>query len=261
MARHPALDPPEVERPAPGPIAKERLGPPAGHRRRWGLIGPAEAQQQPRRAAGLGRELQPATGQKIERFELHDHTRHGGRAERFVRRPENLLPPPAANEEQPGGVDAEAGEAGAVEPALAPGEGRIRAPDESPRLAQEAAGERCREPRGEAIPDLVQRPERQPAPGQRRIDRRFARGRHGSAETTTATGEAADLGAQLGKGRRIGQGDHRSWLMFYYCSKPAGRRVKRLRAIFAATPRCPAGSARNAGATLDDNSAIERPNP
>ena len=215
MARHPPLDPPEVEGPAPGIIEKERLGPPAGHRRRRGLIGPAEAEQQPRRAAGLGRELQPATGQEIERFELDDDASHGRRAQRLVRRPENLPPVLAANDEQPGGVDPEAGEAGAVEPALAPGEGRIRTPDESPRLTQEAAGEGCREPRGEATAHLVQRPERQPAPGQGRIDRGLARGGDGSPEATTATGEAADLGAQLGKGRRIGQGGHRSRLMFY----------------------------------------------
>ena len=215
MARHPALDPPEVEGPAPGPIATERLGPPAGHRRRRGLIGPAEAEQQPGRAAGLGGQLQPAAGQEIERFELDDDTRHGRRAQRLVRRPENLPPSPATDDEQSCGIDAEAGEAGAVEPALAPGEGRIRTPDEGTRLVQEAAGKGRREPRGEATPHLVQRAERQPAPGQRRIDRGLARARHGSAETTTATGETADPGAQLGKGRRIGQGVTRSRLMFY----------------------------------------------
>jgi len=261
MARHPALDPPEVEGPAPCPIAKERLGPPAGHRRRRCLIGPAEAQEQPGRPAGLGRELQPAAGQEIERFELDDDASHGRRAQRLVRRPENLPPVLAPNDEQPGSVDAEAGEAGAVEAALAPGEGRIRTPEKGTRLAQETAGEGCREPRSETAPHLVQRAERQPAPGQRRIDRGLARGGDGSPEATTATGEAANRRAQLGKGRRIGQGGHRSWLMFYYCSKPAGRRVKRLRAIFAATPRCSAGPSRNACATLDDKSAIERPNP
>lgn len=228
MARHPALDPPEVERPAPHGITQERLDPPAGHRRGRGLIGPAEAEQQPRRAAGLGGELQPAAGQKIERFELHDHNGDGRRAQRFVCRPENLPPVLASNDEQPGSVDAEAGEPRAVEPALAPGERRIRAPDEGTRLAQEAAGEGCREARGETAPHLVQRPEWQPAPGQRRIDRRLAQCGHRRREAATATGEAADLGAQFGKDRRIGQGRSPlviNVLIMFYADQTSGQAV------------------------------------
>ncbi len=215
MARHPALDPPEVEGPAAPVVRDERLGPPAGHGRGRGLIGPAEAEQQPGRPAGLGRELQPAAGQEIERLELDDHTGDGGRAQRLVRRPQDLPPPPAADQEQPVGVDAEAGEAGAVEPAAAPLERRVRTPDEGARLVQEAAGEGCAEARGESASHLVQRTERQPAPGQRRIDRGLAQPGEDSIEAATAVAEAADLGAKRGKGRRIGQGDHRSWLMFY----------------------------------------------
>jgi|GEM_PF-2451984 len=216
MARHPTLDPPEIERPgAPVVGRKERFGPPAGHRRRGCPVGPAETEQQPRRAAGLGGELQPAAGQKIERFELDDDTGNGRRTQRLVRRPRDLAPTSTTNQKQPGGVDAEAGEAGAVESAVAPGERRIRAPDEGPRPAQKTAGECRRETRGETASHLVQRAERQPAPRQRRIDRRLAQGCHGCAEAATATGEAADPGAQLGKGRRIGQGGHRSGLMFF----------------------------------------------
>ncbi len=215
MARHPALDPPEIERPAPCIIEKKRLGPPAGQGRRGGLIGPAEAEQQPRRAAGLGGELQPAAGQKIEGFELDDDTGDGGRAQRLVRRPENLLPPPAADQEQPGGIDAEAGKPGAVEPALPPRERRIGTPDQCAGLLQEAAGERCREARGEPAPHLVQRAEWQPARGQRRIDRRLAQRGDDSPEAATATAHAADRRAQLGKGRRVSQKGHRSRLMFF----------------------------------------------
>ena len=206
VARRPALDPPEVEGPAPVRIEKEGLGPPAGHGRRRCLIGPAEAEQQPGRPAGLGRELQAATGQEIEGLEFHDDSAHRRRTQRLVRRPQDLALAPAVDEDQPRRVDAEAGEAGAVEPALPPDEGRIRAPDEGTRMTQEAAGQRRRETRGEAAAHLVQGAERQPTPGQGRIDHRIAEGRHRCAEAGTATGEAADLGTQLGKDRRVGQG-------------------------------------------------------
>ena len=206
VARHPALDPPEVEGPAAVRVEKKGVGPPAGHRRRGPAIGPAEAEQQPRRPAGLGGELQAATGQEIEGLELHHDSGHGGRAQRLVRRPQDLALPPAVDEDQPCRVDAEAREAGAVEPALPPDEGRIRTPDEGTRMTQEAAGQARCETRGEPAPNLVQGAERQPAPGQGRIDQRIAEGRHRCAETGTATGKTADFGAQFGKDRRVGQG-------------------------------------------------------
>ena len=155
MARHPALDPPEVEGPAPALVEKKGFGPPAGHCRRWCRIGAAEAEQQPGRLAGLGGELQAAAGEKIEGLELQHDGGHGGRAQRLVRRPQDLALPSALDEEKPCGVDAEAGEAGAVEPALAPGERRIGAPDERPRMSQKAAGEACREAGGEAAPHFM----------------------------------------------------------------------------------------------------------
>jgi hypothetical protein len=240
MARRPALDPPEVEGPA-APIVrvrieKEGLGPPAGHRRGRAAVGAAEAEQQPGRPAGLGGELQPAAGQKIEGLELQHDSGHRRRAQRLVRRPQDLPLPPAVNEEQPCGVDAEAGEAGAVEPALPPDKRRIRTPDQRPRMVEEAASEKCREAGGEAAPDLVQRAERQPAPGQGGVDRGLAQGRHRHGEAGTAAGEAADPGAQLGKGRRVGQGSPvllNVLLMFYIV--PGQRQASCARAFFAAT--------------------------
>ncbi len=206
MVRCAAFDPPEVEGPAPVRIEKEGLGPPAGHGGGRCLVGPTETEQQPGRPAGLGGELQAAAGQEIEGLELQHDSGHGGRAQRLVRRPQDLALPPTVDEEQPCGVDAEAGEAGAVEPALASDEGRIRAPDECARMMQEAADQACREAGGEATPDFVQGTQRQPAPGQGRVDRRIAQGRHGHAEAGTATGKVADPGAQLGKDRKVGQG-------------------------------------------------------
>jgi hypothetical protein len=181
-------------------VEKEGLGPPAGHGRGRAAVGAAEAEQQPNRPAGLGGELEAAAGQEIECLELQHDSGHRRGAQRFVRRPQDLPLPPAVDEEQPGGVDAEAGEPRSVEPALPPDECRVRAPDESTRMVQEAAGEEGREAGGEAAPDLVQRAERQPAPGQGGVDHGLAQGRHRHGEAGTATGEAADPGAQLGKG-------------------------------------------------------------
>jgi hypothetical protein len=240
VARHPALDPPEVEGPAAPIICirveKEGLGPPAGHGRGRAAVGAAEAEQQPGRPAGLGGELEAAAGQKIEGLELQHDTRHRRRTQRLVRRPQDLPLPPAVDEEQPCGVDAEPRQAGTVEPPLPPDEGRVRAPDESTRMVEEAAGEEGREAGGEAAPHLVQRAERQPAPGQGGVDHGLAQGRHRHGEAGSAAGEAADPGAQLGKGRRVGQGSPvllNVLLMFYIA--PGQRQASCARAFFAPT--------------------------
>jgi len=211
MARHPAPDPPEVEGPAPPRVVtvqKEGLDPPAGERRRRHRIQPAEAADEAGPAAGLGGQLQPPSGQEIEPLQLDHDTSHGRRAQSLVRRPQDRLGLRRLDHEQPLGRDAEAGEPRPVESARPPQQTPIGAPDEiAPPGQEKAPGQGRGEPVGKIAPNLVQGRERQPAPGQMRVDRPLPEPRHRHAEPRPAAFETADPGTQGSKGRGIGQGD------------------------------------------------------